>query len=390
MPTIKLRLFPRTKPPLFCDLVDRPDCLLAVSGGPDSTALLWLAARWREIAQAKAEAHRRRPSITDCARSRSAKPLLSRKLAKKLGVPHRDFEVDRPEAEVRHPAERAQGALRAARRRRARSAGAAHILTAHTLDDQAETVLMRMARGSGIGGLGGMARRSRLDGLALVRPFLDIPKARLVATLKAAKIAYAEDPSNIDPKFTRARLRPLMARWSAEASMPGAWRCWRARLRRADAAIEAATERRSQRCQRRCRSRAPSTLPAASFARLPAEDRAARARPRRAQRGDRRAGRTRQAGGAARRGRLRGPEAGKRRRSGAPWPGALVRRPAGEKISVEAAPARKKPPAVSPLTKRGRRNPRETAAKRGKIGRFQRSWPLAAVCCRAYIGSGRR
>jgi tRNA(Ile)-lysidine synthase len=92
---------------------------------------------------------------------------------------------------------------------------AMHILTAHTLDDQAETVLFRMARGSGISGLAGMRR---LDGIPvagvrpahLVRPLLGVAKARLIATLKAAKVAYVIDPSNLDPRFTRPRFRALM------------------------------------------------------------------------------------------------------------------------------------------------------------------------------------
>ena len=93
--------------------------------------------------------------------------------------------------------------------------GYAHILTAHTLDDQAETVLFRLARGSGLGGLAGMAYAAPLPAAAagtffLVRPLLHIPKARLVATLEAAGVAYSEDPSNRDPRFTRARLRTFM------------------------------------------------------------------------------------------------------------------------------------------------------------------------------------
>ena len=66
--------------------------------------------------------------------------------------------------------------------------------TAHTLDDQAETVLIRLARGSGVSGLAGMARRRRCrrggDGVVLVRPLLDVPKARLIATLQGGGIAY--------------------------------------------------------------------------------------------------------------------------------------------------------------------------------------------------------
>jgi tRNA(Ile)-lysidine synthase len=88
-------------------------------------------------------------------------------------------------------------------------------------DDQAETVLFRMMRGSGAAGLAGMRARNLVPGyedvkLELFRPLLGVPKSRLIATLKAAKISYAEDPSNRDPRFARPRLRELMPLLAAE------------------------------------------------------------------------------------------------------------------------------------------------------------------------------
>src|SRR4029079_14189166 len=136
------------------------------------------------------------------------------RLAHKLKIAHRTLRWN-----GRKPATGLQEAARGARYRllgdAARKAGAAHIVTAHTLDDQAETVLIRMTRGSGVTGLGAMARLAPLPSgaaraITLVRPLLDIPKFRLIATLRAAKIPYADDPSNRDPRFTRVRLRTLM------------------------------------------------------------------------------------------------------------------------------------------------------------------------------------
>ncbi len=89
----------------------------------------------------------------------------------------------------------------------AQAGGATHILTAHTRDDQAETLLMRMLRGSGIAGLAAMARQSEREGVVLARPFLNVSKSRLVATLQKAGIAFADDPTNRDTGFTRPRLR---------------------------------------------------------------------------------------------------------------------------------------------------------------------------------------
>jgi len=89
----------------------------------------------------------------------------------------------------------------------ARRLGAEAIATAHTLDDQAETVLMRLAAGSGPAGLAGMRPRDMRQGTILLRPLLGLRKARLVATLARDRIPWIDDPMNADPAFARARLR---------------------------------------------------------------------------------------------------------------------------------------------------------------------------------------
>lgn len=92
------------------------------------------------------------------------------------------------------------------------------IVMAHTLEDQVETFLMRLARGSGLEGLGGMRprdqawrvatpERPRQLGCDILRPLLGIPKARLVATLQAYGARWVEDPSNEDQRFERVRVR---------------------------------------------------------------------------------------------------------------------------------------------------------------------------------------
>jgi tRNA(Ile)-lysidine synthase len=197
---------------LFSGFDKFPALVLAVSGGPDSTALMVLAARWRGRARlprlvAVTVDHGLRKEAR-----REAKAV--ERLAYKLGIEHRTLEWA-----GRKPKTGLQEAARLARYRLlcdvAREVGAAHVLTAHTRDDQAETILIRMARGSGVSGLAGMLAYSRIpieEGreLGLVRPLLGIPKSRLIATLKAAKVRYANDPSNRDPRFTRSRFRELM------------------------------------------------------------------------------------------------------------------------------------------------------------------------------------
>ena len=150
------------------------------------------------------------------------------------------------------------------------------MLTAHTLDDQAETVLIRLTRGSGVSGLAAMARaalRGAKRRSSLVRPLLDIAKVRLVATLHAARIAFADDPSNRDPRFTRVRLRGLMPALAGEGLTADRLALLARRVRRADAAIEAVGRRRRRPSLRRAggRSRGLSfSQPRASQA-LPAE-----------------------------------------------------------------------------------------------------------------------
>jgi tRNA(Ile)-lysidine synthase len=120
----------------------------------------------------------------------------------------------------------------------ARQSGASHILTAHTRDDQAETLLMRLLRGSGIGGLGAMARESEREGAFIVRPFLNIAKSQLIATLEKAKIGYADDPTNRDTRFTRPRIRSLIEGLGAEGGDARNLARLASRLARANAAIE--------------------------------------------------------------------------------------------------------------------------------------------------------
>jgi tRNA(Ile)-lysidine synthase len=173
----------------------------------------------------------------------------------------------------------------------ARQAGARHILTGHTLDDQAETILLRMARGSGLTGLGAMARETPLpqgmdangtprkrstageaSALTIVRPFLDLPKARLIATLEASRLAFAEDPSNRDPRFTRVRWRELMPLLAREGLDARRLAVLAARLRRAEGAIEDAVDQAAGRASLSdWTTGGVVALDAETFLRLPAE-----------------------------------------------------------------------------------------------------------------------
>jgi tRNA(Ile)-lysidine synthase len=257
---------------LFSGLQAFPALVLAVSGGPDSTALMVLATRWRDSLKTKPKLIA--VTIDHGLRKESKREAAEvARLARKLKIGHRTLRWN-----GRKPATGVQEAARSARYRllgdAARKAGATYILTAHTLDDQAETVLIRMARGSGLTGLGAMARMSRLPSggegaLTLVRPLLDIPKSRLVATLRAQKIDYADDPSNRDPRFTRVRLRGLMEVLAHEGLDARRLTQLARRFKRAEAAIEAAVDRATT--ELAAPANGSIVIEARAFAELPAE-----------------------------------------------------------------------------------------------------------------------
>jgi tRNA(Ile)-lysidine synthase len=119
------------------------------------------------------------------------------------------------------------------------AAGATHVLTAHSLEDQAETFLMRLERGSGIFGLAAMRATLGVDGLTLFRPFLAVPRARLAATTAAAGLSPHQDPMNADPRFQRVRMRRQLPALAAAGITAEAIAATAARLAAAADAIDA-------------------------------------------------------------------------------------------------------------------------------------------------------
>lgn len=257
---------------LFSGLESFPVLILAVSGGPDSTALMLLAARWRK-------AFKSSPKLVAVTVDHGLRVEAKReaaaagRLARKLGIAHRTLRWTgkKPVTALQQTARTARYRLLAGA---ARKAKAAHILTAHTLDDQAETVLIRMSRGSGVSGLAAMARISAVPGdgeLKLVRPLLEIPKSRLLATLRAARIPFADDPSNRDPRFTRVRLRGLMRELAREGLDARRLALLALRLKRADRAIEAVVDVAAAELARPSPAPGVIVVDAAGYAGLPGE-----------------------------------------------------------------------------------------------------------------------
>jgi tRNA(Ile)-lysidine synthase len=186
--------------------------LVAVSGGADSVALLEvlrrLATAWRLTLHAAHVDHRLRPDSAEDAE-------FVRTLAARLGVP----------LEVVTVAVDAGGSLEAVARTaryRALEACAARlqasrIAVAHTLDDQAETVLMRLLAGAGVRGLAGIPPvRGRI-----IRPLIETRRAALVAALTEWRLDWVEDPSNRDLRFFRNRIRHELLPALASGYNPG-------------------------------------------------------------------------------------------------------------------------------------------------------------------------
>lgn len=131
-------------------------------------------------------------------------------LCRDMGVPHATLKVQLRAGNVQAEARRARYA---ALHDWARGRGLGTIATAHHADDQAETVLMRLNRGSGLGGLSGIRRETYPfeDGMAVIRPLLGWRKAELERIVAAAGIAPVLDPSNRNLDFDRVRVRKLLA-----------------------------------------------------------------------------------------------------------------------------------------------------------------------------------
>lgn len=175
---------------------------VAVSGGPDSMALAYCVKRWSDDGLALVVDHGLRPESATEAEN-TCKELS------KLGMATEVLRWEHPPVVARlhvTAREARYGLLAEACRRH----GIRDLLLAHQREDQAETILMRLAKGSGVDGLAGMKPETWVDGVRLMRPFLSMPKARLVATCRAANIEFLADPSNASEKFARGRLRRVL------------------------------------------------------------------------------------------------------------------------------------------------------------------------------------
>ncbi|MBZ9936695.1 tRNA lysidine(34) synthetase TilS [Mesorhizobium sp. BR1-1-16] len=221
---------------LFSRWADEPVIALAVSGGADSLALMLAAHHWRQSLDAGPRLVVL--SVDHGLRAEAAAEVAAvGAAASRLGL---DFRALRgtgpaPESDIEAAARSLRyGLLFAA----ARAEGAAVLMTAHHADDQAETLLLRMARGSGVYGLSAMATESRREGIRIARPLLGLRRSALAAIVAEAGLEPVLDPHNEDDRFARARIRALMAALAREGLDTPTLVATATRFRRAASALD--------------------------------------------------------------------------------------------------------------------------------------------------------
>jgi tRNA(Ile)-lysidine synthase len=218
----------------FAPFESRPHFAVAVSGGADSLALALLTDDYARAQGGTVTAltvdHRLRPD------SAGEAAQVARWLGAQ-GIAHCTLVREGPA-----PAGDVQRAAREARYRMLEQecgrVGVLHLLTAHHREDQAETLLLRLARGSGLDGLAAISATTELAVCRVLRPLLGVARARLTAILTARGQAWIEDPSNRDPAYARARLRGLAPLLAEEGLTAERLADTARRLGRARAALE--------------------------------------------------------------------------------------------------------------------------------------------------------
>lgn len=215
----------------------RPVVAIAVSGGADSMALAVLVGAWARRRGGTAVGltvdHRLRPESGEEARQVTS-------WLRRYGMDHHvpRWDGPRPGSAIEAAAREARYALLNGWCRRQ---GVLHLVLAHHREDQAETFLMRLARGSGPTGLAAMPAITETAHGRILRPLLSLSRGRLRRTLEHRGQAWIEDPSNQDVAFTRVKIRRSMPQLASAGLLPDAIRATTEKMAELRGGIEAAT-----------------------------------------------------------------------------------------------------------------------------------------------------
>lgn len=213
-----------------------PHIAVACSGGPDSLALALLTDEWARTASGRVTAlvvdHGMRPESAD-----EAATVCGWLSALGITATVLTWRGPRPGSDRQAAARRIRYTLM---RQWCAERGVLHLLLAHHRQDQAETMLLRLARGSGVEGLAAMAPVGETAELRVLRPLLGVRRETLLAMLEERGQPWVDDPSNRDPAFGRVRIRSLLPALAVEGMTPDRLAATARRMARARAALEEA------------------------------------------------------------------------------------------------------------------------------------------------------
>ena len=197
---------------LFNKYIDNKPIALAVSGGPDSTAMMQIAALSKKLKNSNVTVivvdHGLREESKDEAN-------IVCQNAKLLGFKYKILKWDgvKPKTRIQEIARKTRYKLMTSW---CKKKGIEKLFLAHHLDDQVETFLMRLGKGSGVDGLAVMNYVTEISSLKLVRPFLEIPKTRFIKILSITNLEWISDPSNFNSDYKRSRIRKILPILSKE------------------------------------------------------------------------------------------------------------------------------------------------------------------------------
>ncbi len=233
---------------VFAQFMEKAPCGklgIAVSGGSDSLALMYLTAAWakkasRSLVVLSIDHGLRKESKSEC--------KLVEERAKALNIPHRTVEwSDKPRGNLQKVAREARHKII---KDWAISQKLSGVLLGHTLDDNVETFILRLIRGSGVDGLAGISPDRFINGVRIFRPLLNFSRNTLQQYLETKGYTWVDDPSNRDRRFDRVKVRQILSELQGLGLSKKRLLTTANHMRRAQDFLTRETFRMSERCVR--------------------------------------------------------------------------------------------------------------------------------------------